>query len=60
MDAHSGTRAGDELELLSMLIHAYEEKVLPMDKPDPVAAAVSESSRLKICAAPLNLRPRGI
>src|SRR5260370_22578875 len=38
MDAKPGTRQGDELELLSLLIHDYEEKVFPIDKPDPLAA----------------------
>src|SRR5665213_4101001 len=38
MDARLGTPQGDELEVLSLLIHQYEEKVFPMDKPDPVAA----------------------
>ena len=38
MDAKPGTPQGDELEVLSLLIHDYEEKNFPMDKPDPVAA----------------------
>lgn len=38
MDARPNTPQGDELELLSLLVHDYEEKVFPMDKPDPVAA----------------------
>jgi len=38
MDAKPGTAQGDELEVLSLLIHDYEEKVFPFDKPDPVAA----------------------
>ncbi len=38
MDAAPNTPQGDELELLSLLIHAYEEKQFPIDKPDPVAA----------------------
>ena len=38
MEARPGTPEGDELELLSMLVHAYEDKVFPIDKPDPVAA----------------------
>jgi len=38
MDAKPGTAQGDELEVLSLLIHDYEEKVFPIDKPDPVAA----------------------
>jgi HTH-type transcriptional regulator/antitoxin HigA len=38
MDAKPGTAPGDELEILSLLIHDYEGKVFPIDKPDPVAA----------------------
>jgi HTH-type transcriptional regulator/antitoxin HigA len=38
MDAKPGTPQGDELELLSLLLHDYEEKVFPIAKPDPVAA----------------------
>jgi HTH-type transcriptional regulator/antitoxin HigA len=38
MDARKGTPEGDELELLSTLVHAYEEKVFPIDLPDPVEA----------------------
>jgi HTH-type transcriptional regulator / antitoxin HigA len=38
MDAKRDTPQGDELELLSLLIHDYEEKVFPIDKPDPLAA----------------------
>ena len=38
MDAKSGTARGDELEVLSLLIHDYEARVFPMAKPDPVAA----------------------
>ena len=38
MAAKLNTPQGDELELLSLLVHDYEEKAFPMDKPDPVAA----------------------
>src|SRR6266700_4077734 len=38
MDAKPDTAQGDELDLLSLLVHDYEEKVFPIDKPDPVAA----------------------
>ena len=38
MDAKRNTHQGDELELLSLLVHDYEEKTFPMDKPDPVEA----------------------
>jgi len=38
MDARPGTSPGDELEILSLLIHDYEGRVFPIAKPDPVAA----------------------
>ena len=38
MDARAGTPQGDELEVLSLLIHDYEERVFPIAKPDPIAA----------------------
>ena len=38
MDARPKTAQGDELELLSLLVHEYEDRVFPIDKPDPVAA----------------------
>ena len=38
MDAKPDTAQGDELELLSLLVHSYEEVAFPIDKPDPVAA----------------------
>src|SRR5437867_6450067 len=38
MDAKRNIPEGDELELLSLLVHDYEEKRFPMDKPDPIEA----------------------
>ena len=38
MDAKPRSSQGDELEVLSLLIHDYEGRVFPIDKPDPVAA----------------------
>ena len=38
MDVTPHTPQGDELELLSLLVHEYEEKNFPIDKPDPVTA----------------------
>ena len=38
MDARRNTPQGDELELLVLLVHAYEETNFPIDKPDPIAA----------------------
>ena len=37
-DAKSGTREGDELEILSMLIDKYENSKDPIDFPDPIEA----------------------
>ncbi len=38
MEARPRTPAGDELELLSLLVYVYEEKVFPIEKPDPIEA----------------------
>ena len=38
MEAKANTPQGDELELLSLLVHEYEEKIFPVSKPDPVTA----------------------
>jgi HTH-type transcriptional regulator / antitoxin HigA len=38
MDAKRDTPQGDELELLSLLVQDFEQRVFPMDKPDPVKA----------------------
>ena len=38
MSAKPGTPEGDELDILTTLVDAYEEKHFPMDAPDPVAA----------------------
>ncbi len=37
-DAKPGTAAGDELELLVLLVESYEEIAYPIDLPDPIAA----------------------
>ena len=38
MEARAGTSEGDELELLSLLVQAYEDEAFPIDKPNPIAA----------------------
>jgi HTH-type transcriptional regulator/antitoxin HigA len=38
MDAAPKSPRGDDLELLSLLVHDYEEKTFPIDKPDPIEA----------------------
>ncbi len=37
-DAQLNTPEGDELELLSILIHKYENEHFPIDLPDPIEA----------------------
>lgn len=37
-DAKKGTKEGDELELLGILIENYENKYFPVDLPDPIEA----------------------
>ncbi len=37
-DAKPGTKEGDELEILSILINNFEEQHYPIDFPDPVEA----------------------
>ena len=55
MDAAPNTAQGDELELLSLLVHDYEEKQFPIDKPDPVAAIRFRMEQQGL--APRNLVP---
>ena len=38
MDADKNTKEGDELEVLSTLVEAYEEEHFPIDNPDPIEA----------------------
>ena len=38
MDARPGTRQGDELELLSVLVELFEKQHFPCELPDPVEA----------------------
>lgn len=38
MDAKKNTTEADELDVLAMLVEAYEEKNFPIDDPDPVEA----------------------
>jgi HTH-type transcriptional regulator/antitoxin HigA len=37
-DATPGTKAGDELEILSILIERYENDHFPIELPDPLKA----------------------
>ena len=36
--AKIGTKEGDELDLLALLIKDYEDRTFPMDKPNPLEA----------------------
>jgi len=37
-DAKRGTKEGDELEILSILIDKYESEHFPIEMPDPISA----------------------
>lgn len=37
-DAQTGTKEGDELEILGILIEKYENENFPIDLPDPIEA----------------------
>ena len=37
-DAKKGTKEGDELEILGILIDQYENEHFPIDLPDPIEA----------------------
>ena len=37
-DAKKGTKEGDELEVLGILIEKYEDEYFPIDLPDPIEA----------------------
>jgi HTH-type transcriptional regulator/antitoxin HigA len=37
-DAKRGTKEGDELEILAILIDNYENENFPIDMPDPISA----------------------
>jgi HTH-type transcriptional regulator/antitoxin HigA len=49
-DAQKNTPAGDELELLSVLIEHYEKQRFTIDSPDPIAA-------IQFRMEQLNMRP---
>jgi HTH-type transcriptional regulator/antitoxin HigA len=37
-DARPGTKEGDELEILALLIEKYEQEHFPIEAPDPIEA----------------------
>ena len=62
MGAASGTPEGDDLEVLTTLVEAYEAEHWPMEAPDPIAAIehVMEARglRQKDLAALIGSQPR--
>lgn len=48
MDADPGTPDGDELELLVTLVEMYEEKVHPIELPDPIEAIKFRMEQLEM------------
>ena len=45
-DAKSGTPEFDELDVLAALVERYEEKIFPIDSPDPITAIVARMDDL--------------
>jgi HTH-type transcriptional regulator/antitoxin HigA len=45
-DAKPGTPEGDRLEMLTLLVEAYEEKHYPITPPDPIEAIEFHAERL--------------
>lgn len=46
MDAKSGTKAGDELDVLTTLVEAYEAKHHTICPPDPIEAIIFRMDQL--------------
>ena len=44
-DAKMGTKHGDELEILSILIDKYENEHFPIEMPNPIEVIKSEWNR---------------
>jgi HTH-type transcriptional regulator/antitoxin HigA len=61
-DAKKGSKEGDELELLSLLIDTYEQQKYPIDLPDPIEAIKFRMDQLgykqKDLAAVMGLKSR--
>jgi HTH-type transcriptional regulator/antitoxin HigA len=62
MDAERDTPEGDELEVLALMVDAYEEKHYPIDAPDPIEFLKGimelKGYRQNDLAKLLNSRPR--
>ena len=52
-DAPEGTAAGDEAEILSLLVDNYENQHYPIEAPDPIEA-------IKIRMEEMNLKPKDL
>ncbi|MDO9613605.1 MAG: transcriptional regulator [Bacteroidota bacterium] len=52
-DAEPGTKEGDELDLLSLLIDNYEKNHYPIDLPDPIEA-------IKFRMEQMNYKPKDL
>ncbi|MBI3441989.1 MAG: hypothetical protein HY052_09375 [Proteobacteria bacterium] len=48
MSARKNTDKGDELDVLTTLVEAYEQKHFQIDNPDPIAAIEHRMEALKI------------
>jgi HTH-type transcriptional regulator / antitoxin HigA len=48
MDALPGTEEGDELDVLTTLVEAYERNHFPIDSPDPVEAILFRMEQMGI------------
>ncbi len=48
MDATPDTAEGDELEVLSTLVEAYEDKHFPIAEPDPISAIKFRMEQLEL------------
>ena len=48
MDAAPGTEEGDELDILTTLVEAYERNYFPIEAPDPVEAIMFRMEQMGI------------
>lgn len=53
-DIEPGTEAGDELEVLALLVKAYEVQQFPMPKPHPLEAIKFRAEQLGLSEADLS------
>ncbi len=48
MDATPGTKAGDELDVMTTLVEAYEREYFTIDSPDPVEAILFRMEQMEL------------